>query len=120
MSDTFGMFTEEGNRMVREALDSLTCLAPPTEAQVREALERVGQETDATGTRAFTEATDTEVRERAAAYMRRQGVRETLERAYDALDGIYGGDGVTEAGGELLEQAMARILRVMTEEVADG
>jgi len=46
-------------------------------------------------------------------------VAEALEGAYDTLDGIYGGDGVTEAGAALLEQAMARILRVIEEETND-
>lgn len=46
-------------------------------------------------------------------------VAEALEGAYDTLDGIYGGDGVTETGAAMLERAMALILRVINDEVEE-
>lgn len=53
--------------------------------------------------------------DRAIASMKRQAgtaqetVVEVLGRVYDELDGIYGGEGVTEKGADLLERAMALI-----------
>jgi hypothetical protein len=40
---------------------------------------------------------------------KQETVVEVLGRVYDELDGIYGGEGVTERGADLLERAMALI-----------